>query len=60
VAEKFFKDRANCPLLVEARALNASKYMAATSAVTGLLDSHNPARKRPSSVHLVAPDARRA
>jgi CHAD domain-containing protein len=60
VAEKFFKDRANCPLLVEARALNASKYMAATSAVTSLLESQNPARKRPSTVHLVAANARRA
>jgi CHAD domain-containing protein len=59
-AEKFFKDRANCPLLVEARALNATKYTAATSAVSSLLDSHNPARKRPSSVHLVASNARRA
>lgn len=59
-AEKFFKDRANCPLLVEARALNATKYTAATSAVSSLLDSHNPARKRSSSVHLVASHARRA
>jgi len=59
-AEKFFKERANCPLLVEARAVNASKYAAAISAVSSLLDSHNPARKRSSSVHLVTPDARRA
>lgn len=53
VAEKFFRDRANCPLLVEARALRASKYSAATSAVTSLLDSHNPARKQPGKVHLL-------
>ncbi len=60
VAEKFFRDRANCPLLVEARAVRASKYSAAISAVTNLLDSHNPARKRPSNVHLMASSAKRA
>jgi CHAD domain-containing protein len=60
VAEKFFRDRANCPLLVEARALRASKYSAATSALSSLLDSHNPARKHPSKVHLVAPIAKHA
>jgi len=60
VAEKFFRDRANCPLLVEARAVRASKYSAAISAVTNLLDSHNPTRKRPSNVHLMASSAKRA
>ena len=60
VAEKFFRDRANCPLLVEARAVRASKYSAAISAVTNLLDSHNPVRKRPSNVHLMASSAKRA
>jgi CHAD domain-containing protein len=60
VAEKFFRDRANCPLLVEARALRASKYSAATSALTSLLDSHNPARKQPSKVHLMASIAKPA
>ncbi len=54
VAEKFFRNRANCPLLVEARALRTSKYSAAILAVTSLLDSHNPARKQPKTVHLVA------
>jgi CHAD domain-containing protein len=60
VAEKFFRDRANCPLLVEARAVRASKYSAAISAVTNLLDSHNPGHKRPSNVHLMASSAKRA
>jgi CHAD domain-containing protein len=60
VAEKFFRDRANCPLLVEARALRASKYSAATSAVTSLLDSHNQARKQPGKVHLMAVTAKPA
>jgi CHAD domain-containing protein len=60
VAEKFFRDRANCPLLVEARAVRASKYSAAISAVTNLLDSHNPVRKRPSNVQLMASSTKRA
>lgn len=60
VAEKFFRDRANCPLLVEARALYASKYSAALSAVSSVLESQNPARKQPRKVHLVAPVARLA
>jgi CHAD domain-containing protein len=59
-AEKFFRDRANCPLLVEARAILASKYAAAISAVTSLLSSNNPARKRPSNVRPVASIARPA
>jgi CHAD domain-containing protein len=60
VAEKFFRDRANCPLLVEARAIRASKYSAATSALISLLDSHNPARKQPGKVHVMAATAKPA
>lgn len=60
VAEKFFRDRANCPLLVEAHALKTSKYSSAISALTSLLDSHNPVRKHPNKVHLVASIAERA
>ena len=36
-AEKRFRDRANCPLLLEIRALHAARYSAALSAVKGLL-----------------------
>jgi CHAD domain-containing protein len=60
VAEKFFRDRANCPLLVEARAVRTSKYSAAISALTSMLDSYNPARKHPAKVHLVAAIAKHA
>ena len=60
MAEKFFRDRANCPLLVEARAVRTSKYSAAISALTSMLDSCKPARKHPGKVHLVASIAKHA
>ena len=54
MAEKFFRDRANCPLLVEARAVRTSKYSAAISALTSLLDSCKSGPQAPGKVHLVA------
>ncbi len=61
-AEKQFGGRLNCPLLVEIRALLATRYSAATAAVVQLfsLDSATPARKRPSPAETPAALARPA
>jgi CHAD domain-containing protein len=61
-AEKQFGGRLNCPLLVEIRALLATRYSAATAAVVQLfsLDSATPARKVPSPAETPAALARPA
>lgn len=61
-AEKHFADRVNCPLLVEMRALFATKHSQATSAVAHLLAVETPAviRKQPRSATSAQATARRA
>jgi CHAD domain-containing protein len=61
-AEKQFGGRLNCPLLVEVRALLATRYSAATAAVAQLfsLDSATPVRKQPSPAETPAALARPA
>jgi CHAD domain-containing protein len=60
--EKQFGDRANCPLLVEVRALFAAKYAAATAAVAQLFSTTSApaARKQPLPVTPPSALARRA
>lgn len=60
--EKKFRDRANCPLLVEARALSAAKQTAARAAVEELFSNRpeEPARKPPRSIQSSRELARRA
>lgn len=49
-AEKHFRDRMNCPLLVEIRSLFAARYSAANFAAANLLSAYSLAvRKKPSS-----------
>lgn len=49
-AEKHFRDRMNCPLLVEIRSLFAARYSAANFAAANLLSTYSPAvKKKPSS-----------
>lgn len=61
-AEKQFGGRLNCPLLVEVRALLATRYSAATAAVAQLfsLDAAGQARKQPSPAKTPAALARPA
>ena len=60
-AEKRFKDRVNCPLLVEMRSLFAAKHIAAASAVTHLFSARTrPRRKQPRSAVTAHKIAQRA
>jgi len=56
-AEKYFGDRINCALLVEARSLSAARRSAATSAARHLFSSAAPSRKQPRSVQAAAATA---
>jgi len=60
-AEKQFRGRLNCPLLVEMRALYSDRFSSATSAVTRLFEKFvSPERRKPSTPAVVADLARPA
>lgn len=60
-AEKHFRDRLNCSLLVEIRSLLAARYSAGVAAAQRLLSAYTPInRKKPSSVQADVTLAQRA
>jgi CHAD domain-containing protein len=60
-AEKFFRERLNCPLLMEIRALFAARYADATAAVSRwFLPDEAPARSQPKVAAAPAAMARSA
>jgi hypothetical protein len=62
IAEKQFRDRLNCPLLVEVRTLFSAKHSVATTAAERFIAAHTSAaaKKQPRAVNSSRALSRRA